>query len=58
MELNDEKVYVSESMHAHGDKFVKKLGVALAYADDDNTAKIKATWPEYWQQYLKMAYEN
>ena len=50
----DEVYNVSRAMQRYGGSFVQNLGVALSCADDENVAKIKATWPEYWQQYRDM----
>lgn len=50
----DEKYYVSLGMRTYGGSAVKALGHFLALADHINTAKIKYTWPEYWNKYLEM----
>ncbi len=44
-----------ETMMEYGGSFVRKLGAAALVADSDNLAKIKATWPDYWAQYDRMA---
>jgi len=44
-----------ETMMEYGGSFVRKLGAAALVADPDNLAKIKATWPDYWSQYDRMA---
>lgn len=44
-----------ETMMEYGGSFVRKLGAAALVADSDNLAKIKATWPDYWSQYDRMA---
>jgi hypothetical protein len=46
---------VAEMMMRYGGSFVQCLGKALERADPVNAAKIKATWPEYWEQYEAMA---
>ena len=46
---------IATAMRKYGGSFVQHLGDALLYADADNTAKIKTTWPEYWDQYADMA---
>jgi hypothetical protein len=43
------------AMQKYGGSFVKALSVAALHADPDNLAKLKATWPEYWQRYEHMA---
>ena len=44
-----------ETMMEYGGSFVRKLGAAALVADSDNLAKIKATWPDYWANYARMA---
>lgn len=39
------------AMVEQGGSFVKCLGAAASHADRANLAKIKATWPEYWEDY-------
>ena len=46
---------VASTMIEYGGSFVRKLGAAALVADPDNLAKIKATWPDYWAQYDRMA---
>ena len=46
---------VARTMIEYGGSFVRKLGAAALVADQDNLAKIKATWPDYWAQYAQMA---
>lgn len=50
----DESVIVAQRMISYGGSFVKRLGDALQHADHINQAKIKNTWPEYWDQYKNM----
>ena len=49
-----ERYFVATGMERYGGGFVKKLGVALWNADDNNVLKIKHTWPEYWAEYLRI----
>jgi hypothetical protein len=42
-------------MMEYGGSFVRKLGAAALVADQENLAAIKATWPDYWAQYQRMA---
>ena len=44
-----------ETMMEYGGSFVRKLGAAALVADDQNLRRIKNTWPEYWEQYTRMA---
>lgn len=40
-----------QAMVKYGGSFVKGLAAAALHADRHNLAKIKATWPEYWEDY-------
>ena len=44
-----------EAMMEYGGSFIRKIGAAALVADTENLAKIKATWPDYWAQYQRMA---
>jgi len=44
-----------ETMMEYGGSFVRKLGAAALVADEQNLRRIKSTWPEYWDQYSRMA---
>jgi hypothetical protein len=46
---------VARTMIEYGGSFVRKLGAAALVADQQNLNRIKATWPEYWSQYARMA---
>lgn len=41
-------------MHRFGGSFVRHLAELCEKADPVNFAKIKATWPDYWQRYAEM----
>jgi len=43
------------AMQRRGDGFVKALGTALTLADPDNRRKIHEAFPEYLEQYRKIA---
>jgi hypothetical protein len=51
--VNDRQII--NTMMEYGGSFVRKLGAAALVADPENLAKIKATWPDYWSQYARMA---
>lgn len=51
--MNDRQII--NTMIEYGGSFVRKLGAAALVADPENLAKIKATWPDYWSQYARMA---
>lgn len=48
----------AEAMKRMGGGFVKALGEALMRADPGNRARIKEAFPEYWEQYRKIAERN
>ena len=50
----NEKYFVCKGMKAYGGSFVQALGEALSHADYINTAKIKLTFNEYWNEYLEI----
>lgn len=43
------------AMQRFGGGFIQALAEAFLHADQQNRAKIKATWPEYWSKYSEMA---
>lgn len=50
--LDQEELYtVYTNMQKHGGSFVKVLGELIMRADHISQAKIKNTWPEYWDEY-------
>ena len=57
MEIEEEKYFVSIGMRERGGSFVIALGLALLHADMTNVQKIKETWPEYWEEFLKWGQE-
>lgn len=44
-----------EMMETYGGSFVKSLAAMLRTADHINFQKVKNTWPEYWNEYKRMA---
>ena len=54
--MNDHNVI--QAMSKFGGHFVQHLAEAAMHADTDNLERIKNTWPEYWNQYSKMAERN
>lgn len=53
--MTDQDIAVLECMEKYGGSFVKALAIAAQRADPINLAKLKAAFPEYWQQYTEMA---
>jgi len=49
---------VISAMRTYGGSFVNALATCAAHADASNLAKIKTTWPNYWQEYTRMALED
>jgi predicted oxidoreductase (fatty acid repression mutant protein) len=54
-EEHDHAKAVATAMRQYGGDFVHALGLALLYADFDNTRRLKAAWPEYWERYSNFA---
>jgi hypothetical protein len=48
-------VEVLDAMRQYGGGFVKALAEAASRADEENLARIKLTWPEYWERYAELA---
>lgn len=53
--MNDADYKVTEAMETYGGSFVVALSRAARAADSINLEKLKAAFPEYWQQYADMA---
>lgn len=53
--MSDSDLTVIETMEKYGGSFVVALAQAARRADANNLAKLKAAFPEYWQQYTEMA---
>ena len=49
------KYDIAVAMKSYGGAFVSRLGEALAYADPKNAERIKTAFPEYWEEYGKLA---
>lgn len=49
---------VLDAMGRYGGSFVVALSLAARLADAYNRAKIKQTWPEYWETYSAFARED
>ncbi len=49
--LDEEDYKTLDNMSAYGGSFVKSLSEAFRCADSKNFAKLKKTFPEYWNQY-------
>lgn len=48
---SDHDFWTIQAMVQFGGGFVKGLAAAASHADRQNLAKLKATWPEYWEEY-------
>ena len=46
---------ITEAMIQMGGSFVRLLGKLWRVADTDNRARLKATFPEYWERYAEFA---
>lgn len=51
---HSERMHVAIAMREYGGSFTQGLGMALMHADPANTSKIKNTWPELWEHYMKI----
>jgi hypothetical protein len=49
--MNIADLQTIEAMHRHGGPFTRALAHAAAAANDEDLAKIKATWPDLWEKY-------
>ena len=55
---SDEDYDMVDAMATYGGSFVKALAECIRRADHQNFAKLEATFPEYFEQYRKMANEK
>ena len=46
---------IVNAMSRYGGSFAKALADAAQKADSENFARIKATWPELWEEYHLLA---
>jgi len=46
---------ITNAMYVYGGSFVSALGTLWRLADDDNRARLKAAFPEYWVEYRELA---
>jgi hypothetical protein len=46
---------ITEAMQVYGGSFVKLLGQAFRAADEVNTRRLEAAFPEYIEEYREMA---
>lgn len=53
--MNDQDRLTIEAMLTFGGSFVHALGSAAMRADSINLSRIKAAFPEYWEEYTEMA---
>lgn len=51
--IYEEAAIVSENMQKYGGGFASALGYTLVKADIQNIIRIKNSWPELWEKYLK-----
>lgn len=53
-EVTEEEVAVVEAMEKYGGSFVKALAECFRCADPVNFQRLRATFPDYWSQYVLM----
>lgn len=58
MNMFDKEMATAQAMLRRGGGFVQALGNALMRADDINRAKIRSAFPEYYDEYYKIAEAN
>lgn len=46
---------ITEVMIRWGGSFVQGLGRLFRQADEDNQARLKSAFPEYWRKYAEIA---
>jgi len=46
---------ITAAMMTYGGSFVSTLGKLFRMADERNMAKLKAAFPEYWDEYRELA---
>ncbi len=46
---------IISAMRRFGGSFARALAEAWSMGDDDNRARIKATWPDLWEEYADLA---
>ena len=51
---SDRDLQIMLAMQKHGGSFVAALGAAWIRADDENSQKLKETFPEYWRSYADL----
>jgi hypothetical protein len=49
--MTEQDLRVVEAMRRYGGSFVQALAEAASRADDNNLARLKQAFPEYWQKY-------
>lgn len=54
--MNEEELKIVTAMSELGGSFVKALALCFYKADAINFKKLQDTFPEYWEQYKKLAY--
>ena len=53
--MTSDDVQVVEAMNRWGGSFIKALAAAAAVADQENLAKLKHAFGDYWDEYRDMA---
>src|SRR5712691_12100353 len=53
-EEQDHDFTIAAAMRRYGGGFVTLLGKLWQAADDDNRARLKAAFPEYWRKYAAL----
>lgn len=51
----EEDYEIVEAMEKFGGSFVQSLAQCFRHADPVNYAKLRITFPEYWEEYKKLS---
>jgi pyruvate/2-oxoacid:ferredoxin oxidoreductase beta subunit len=43
-----------QAMRVYGGSFIKSLAACFMWADEENYARLKAAFPDYWQKYSEL----
>ena len=54
--MSEEELETVEEMEKSGGHFVSALAACFLRADQNNFPKLRAAFPEYWEEYSKRAH--
>lgn len=56
--MNEEEFEIVETMEKYGGSFVQALSMCFKKADSNNFQKLKRAFPDYWNEYEEMYYNQ